>query len=174
MKYKINLLTQKKETLLDRVIYFALNYLRYILVITQIVVIIVFFIKFKIDQDIIDLKEAVSQKEEIINVSRPLLDEAKIIDKKTKEVKLIADEQDTFLASTSYIFSVFPKELFLDKLSISGAQTTLAGLSANPNAIRAFLNRLQADARYKTTTLKSIKKADDGLHFVFELNEYKK
>ena len=68
MKYKINLLLPKEKNWLDKVIYFGLNYLRYILVITQTVIIMVFFYRFKIDQEIVDLKDAVKQKQEIIIV----------------------------------------------------------------------------------------------------------
>ncbi|PJB87766.1 hypothetical protein CO083_05355, partial [Candidatus Roizmanbacteria bacterium CG_4_9_14_0_8_um_filter_34_12] len=64
MKYKINLLLPKEKNWLDKVIYFGLNYLRYILVITQTVIIMVFFYRFKIDQEIVDLKDAVKQKQE--------------------------------------------------------------------------------------------------------------
>ena len=48
MKYKINLITKRKEKAVDKVIYFVMNYLRYILVITQIVVIGVFFYNLKL------------------------------------------------------------------------------------------------------------------------------
>ena len=65
MKYKINLITRRKEKVVDKVIYFVMNYLRYILVITQIIVIGVFFYRFKIDQEMVDLQEAVQQKKEI-------------------------------------------------------------------------------------------------------------
>ncbi|MDO8741626.1 MAG: hypothetical protein Q7J11_00595, partial [Candidatus Roizmanbacteria bacterium] len=61
MKYKINLLEKKETSLLDKLTFFGLNYLRYIIVITQLVVIGVFFYRFQIDQSIIDLKEGVNQ-----------------------------------------------------------------------------------------------------------------
>lgn len=174
MKYKINLLTLKKETLSDRVVYFALHYLRYILVITQIVVIIVFFIKFKVDQEIIDLKESVSQKQEIIAVSKPLIDEAQRINRQIGEISTIVTEQDNLREAFNYILSVFPADLYLSSLSIRGTKFVLTGMSANPNAIRFFLNRLQKDARFESIALKNIQKKDDGLYFSFDLDTYKK
>ena len=68
MRYKINLLEKKELNLLDKLTFFCLNYLRYIIVITQLVVIGVFFYRFQIDQRIIDLKEGVEQKKEIVQI----------------------------------------------------------------------------------------------------------
>jgi len=68
MRHRINLLEKKEQSLLDRLTFFGLNYLRYIIVITQLVVIGVFFYRFQIDQRIIDLKEGVEQKKEIVNI----------------------------------------------------------------------------------------------------------
>lgn len=86
MKYRINLLPQKETPLTEKIVYFALNYLRYIIVITQLVVIAVFFYRFQIDQKIIDLKESVDQKKEILQIVLPLLNQASNIDKKTMAV----------------------------------------------------------------------------------------
>ncbi|MFZ2026464.1 MAG: hypothetical protein WAV30_04220, partial [Microgenomates group bacterium] len=99
MKYKINLLPEKEKDLLDKSIYFVLHYLRYVLVITQIVVISVFFYRFKIDQEIIDLKDELQQKQEIVAVSEPLLKEAEIVDIKTKQTREILVDQARFAES---------------------------------------------------------------------------
>ena len=71
MRYKINLLEKKDIGLLDKLTFFGLNYLRYIIVVTQLIVIGVFFYRFQIDQRIIDLKEAVEQKREIVKIVLP-------------------------------------------------------------------------------------------------------
>src|SRR3989344_8661356 len=96
MKYKINLIPKKEETLGERFLYFASHYLRYIIVITQLVVIGVFFYRFQVDQRVIDLKEAVGQKKEIIEIVLPLLTEATRIDQKQNEIKNIINNQEKF------------------------------------------------------------------------------
>ena len=117
MKYKINLLTIHKEKPLDRVIYFTLNYLRYILVITQIVVIGVFFYRFKVDQEIVDLQDTIDQKKEIVLVSQPMIKLAKQNSFKLGQVEDIVKKQKNFLNSIDYVLSIFP-EKFLLKLII--------------------------------------------------------
>src|SRR3990167_464161 len=116
MKYKINLLGRRKEQPLERLIYFMLHYLRYILVITQIVVIGVFFYRFKVDQEMVDLQEALDQKKEIIQVSQPLIKEAKREAFKLDQARSIITRQLTLIESLDYLLSLFPENLFLTKL----------------------------------------------------------
>ena len=68
----INLFPVSERTFSEKVLYFSLHYLRYIIVLTQITVIAVFFFRFKVDQEIIDLKEKVTQKQEIFKITKPL------------------------------------------------------------------------------------------------------
>lgn len=174
MKYKINLLSIKKEKPLDRVIYFALNYLRYILVITQIVVIGVFFYRFKVDQEIVDLQDSINQKKEIIQVSQPLIKDAKIAAFKLDQVESIVSAQRTSVAATDYLLSLFPEKFFLKKMQISQETISLEGFTQDLQVLKAFLSRLKKEAKFAKIELKNIKKSDLGLEFSFELGQYKK
>ena len=87
MKYKINLIGNKnnKKGVISKLNYFFFNYFRYILVLTQLVVISVLFFRFSIDQSIIDLKESINQQEEVLKAVKPILDETQRVDLKLKE-----------------------------------------------------------------------------------------
>ncbi|QQR63494.1 hypothetical protein IPH70_03205 [Candidatus Roizmanbacteria bacterium] len=87
MTYKINLLSKQEMSLIDKTLYFFLNYLRYILVFTQIIVIGVLFYRFRIDQNIIDLKDSLDQKKEIVQAVKPLLDEAEKVNNQSIAIK---------------------------------------------------------------------------------------
>ena len=97
MKYKINLLEKKDASLLEKMTSFGLNYLRYIIVITQLVVIGVFFYRFQIDQSIIDLREGVDQKKKIAQIVLPLLNEAVKVEKKTLIIEKNIVKQKNFI-----------------------------------------------------------------------------
>lgn len=172
MKYRINLVNEKKERTLDRVIYFALNYLRYILVVTQIVVIGVFFYRFKIDQEIVDLQDSISQKREIIQVSQPLIQEAKNSAYKLNRATSIISSQDTALASIDYILSIFPEKFFLKSLDIAKNSLSIDGVTQDFQSIRSFLNRLKKEAKFKNIELTNIKKTDQGLEFSFKFDSF--
>lgn len=172
MKYKINLLALKKESLLDQVIYFFLNYLRYILVITQIVVIGVFFYKFKVDQAIVDLNESVNQKKEIMTVSQPLIQEVQAVDFKLQQATTITSGQDKTVSMVDYFLSVFPQDLILNTLDINGDGLKTEGVTQNIVTLQSYYLRLKTEHRFKTVDLTSIKKTDAGYDFFLTLSQF--
>lgn len=174
MKYRINLFPQKEKSLLDKIIYFSFNYLRYILVITQIVVIGVFFYRFKVDQEIVDLKDAFSQKQEIMAVSEPLIKEAAAVERKTSFVSTIVSGQQQLKESLVYLFSIFPKKLSLNRLSVSeNGDYLLSGTTNDPNAVKLFFKRLNDDKLFTNVLLNHLTKEQFNFSFSFTLKDYK-
>jgi hypothetical protein len=175
MKYKINLLSKRlnKQSFLKKLNYFTYNYLRYILVITQLVVMSVLFFRFSIDQRIIDLKDEIYQQEEILKSVRPIIVESEIVDFKIKSLKQLISNQDKFKKQIEYILSIFPASAFLSKFSIADTSTVLQGNVLDPNHLQAFYNRLKKEKRYKEVNLGSIKRSEKGFSFMLTLNNFK-
>lgn len=172
MKYDINLIGEKKTTsFVDNLISFFVDYLRYVLVITQLVVIGVFFFRFSIDQSIVDLKESIDQKEEILKTVQPLLVEAKNVDLQLSESQKILQNQAQFSGDFLYLLSVFPESISLNKLSVENSLFVLMGTALNPQDLQAFNARLKREARFATVNLKDIQRDQGGFLFTLELKE---
>ena len=172
MKYKINLMPKKDTPLVEKVFYFALNYLRYIIVITQLIVIGVFFYRFQIDQRIIDLKESVDQKKEIVNIIVPLLDEASRIDKKTIEIEKIINNQTSYSSMIAYLLSVFPETAILTNFESSGDSLKITGVASDPRHLQSFYYLLKKEKKFSSIEFQNIKKVDAGYDFTIALNKY--
>ncbi|HLD26920.1 MAG TPA: PilN domain-containing protein [Patescibacteria group bacterium] len=166
-RYQINLLQQRKkpEVLTDKLIFFALHYLRYIIIITQIIVIGVFFYRFTIDQQVIDLKESVSQKQEIIRTTVPLVNEVRAIETKTTVIKKLIDEQKKFLMHLNYITSIIPESIIISTVSISEQEIALEGKTTDLNSIRSLYERLKKDQKFQTVSLGEVKKDEQIFNF---------
>lgn len=175
MKYSINLIPKKKqqESLVDKVVYFFLNYLRYIFVITQLIIIGVFFYRFRIDQSIVDLKESIDQKEEIIQVVYPLIQEAEKIDTRTKEIRNILAGQTKTEQILDYILSIFPSNIYLNNMILDKDSLKMYGLAQKISQLQVFYLRLQKEKRFEMIDLKDLKKTDDGYTFYLNLNKFK-
>jgi len=169
MKYKINLIAKKQEDFFERIVYFLLNYLRYILVITQIIVIGVFFYKFKVDQEIIDLKETVDQKKEIITISQPLIKEVKAVDFKMNTIETILKDQNKLVDLISYTISNFPQAIRLIKLDISQKELKMEGTTQDINILKSFYMQIKKDNKFKKIDLQNIKKEDFGFSFNMQI-----
>ncbi|MBI2051869.1 PilN domain-containing protein [Candidatus Roizmanbacteria bacterium] len=173
MKYNINLLGKKKPSLADRVVHFLLNYLRYILVITQLVVLGVFFYRFTVDESIVDLRESIEQKRAIIQVVQPLLAEANKINTQAQDSKKILNTQGNFLASFRYVLSLFPQNLVLRKLTISQDKIMLNGIALTPKDLQLFYRKLKKDNRFSRIDLSNIEKKEGVFTFRLELVSFK-
>lgn len=173
MKYGINLVGERKRDLLETVLYFFLNYLRYILVITQLVVIGVLFYRFSIDQSIIDLRETVGQKKEIVKTVNPLVAEVKKVDSQATQIKKIVLQQDSQLKLLNYILSQFPASANLSQFLLDSDKVSLIGSSSNPKDIQLFYTKLKKDGKFASVNLANIQKGESGYSFTLELGGFK-
>lgn len=172
MRYQINLLQEKEKDISGKIIYFALHYLRYILVLTQIVVIAVFFYRFRIDQEVIDLRDELMQKEEIVEVSNSLLQEASGVDIKTREIRDILVKQDSFQQMYAYFLSVFPSDLSIDRLQITENSMEFEAVTGNPAIVKNFLARLNSDKAFATIELGSIRREESQFRCPFRMKGF--
>ncbi len=172
MTYRINLLTKQELSFLDKTLYFFLNYLRYILVLTQIVVIGVLFYRFRIDQNIIDLKDSLQQKREIIEAVQPLLQEAEKVNDQTIAIRKIVHEQSVQTSAIQYLLSTFPQAATLEKLVINENSFDLVGTTIDSRELQLFYARLQQDKRFQTVNLSNIKRGESGYSFTMTLENF--
>lgn len=173
MRYRINLVGERKKDFFEGLLYFFLNYLRYILVITQLVVIGVLFYRFSVDQGIIDLKESVDQKKEIVKTVNPLLTEIKKVDNQATIIKKVVTRQDSQQKLLGYILAEFPASVNLTELLLSSDKLSLLGSSSNPKEIQLFYNRLRMDGKFASVSFSSIKKDGSSYLFTLELKNFK-
>ncbi len=173
MKYSINLLNEKEAPFLEKVMFFFLNYLRYIIIVTQLVVIGVFFYRFQIDQRIVDLKESVDQKKEIAKVVLPLLKEAERIDKRTIEAKAIFRRQQVFSVMLRYFLSQFPASITLINLELNPDSIKATGNAFEAKELQGFYSLMQKDKKFGKVELQTLRKTDFGYSFVLSLSKFK-
>lgn len=173
MRYLINLFPAKEQNTVDKIIYFGFHYLRYILVITQFVVICVFFYRFKVDQDIVDLKDGLQQKQQIVNATQKLLDEVKVVSTKVGNVKTVFAKQETSSTLYSYFFDRLPNTLTLKRFRLSGTSIEVEGVTDDANSVRIFYDSLKSENRFKEIELRNVRKEENGYTFSLRLQDFK-
>jgi hypothetical protein len=169
MKYQINLLPKKEQATVDKITYFALHYLRYILVITQLVAIGVFFYRFKVDQEIVDLKDTLNQKKAIVDNTKMLLSTVEELDGKIGSVKKFYTKQETFHDQTSYVLQKIPSGILTSSLDIGSSDITLSGKSPDIASIRLLYDDLKNEKKFKNVSLSNVNKQGDGFSFNLKL-----
>jgi hypothetical protein len=172
MKYQINLLPKHEQTTIDKITYFALHYLRYILVLTQLVAIGVFFYRFKVDQDIVDLKDTLTQKKAIVDNTKELLDSVKDLDGKISNVKKLYADQDLMGKQYSYYISKFASDVKITSILHDKESINIKGEASDIAAVRLVYEQLREEAVFKTVSLANVNKSDTGFTFDITLAEF--
>lgn len=172
MKYHVNLVSREEMSTVDKTLYFFLNYVRYILVITQLTVIGVLFFRFKIDQSIIDLKDSIDQKKEIIKVFQPSFQEAVKVNTQLTAVQKIINDQTLQNQSIDYLLRRFPRDVFLRRLDLNDGTYTLSGTTLNSQVLRDYYALLRQEKRFKDVELSNIKRDENGYVFTLKVAKF--
>lgn len=174
MRYEINLFPRKEVEIVSKTQYFVSHYLRYILVLTQFVVICVFFYRFSIDQLIIGEKEKLAQKRAIIIATKPLRDEMIKTQKSIKSVQTIFGIQDKWRSKIDYLLSVFPADVTLASLKDEGDTLRFTAVAKSPEIIKKMYGRILADKQFNKVQFGSFTiKNKTEYQFDMVLDQYK-
>lgn len=160
----INLLVKEdfEVSFSGQVLSWALTYGRYIIIITQIVVLSVFFFRFRIDREHTDLKESVTQKQALLESISDLEMEIRNVQGKLSNIKKISQGQDSILKIIRFLQDNSPSDVTFASLSISKDKVSLAAVAGNLKSFSYFLNIIQADKKFTDTTLEDISRKTDG------------
>lgn len=168
-KYSINLLKKSDEDITKKIVYFALYYLRYIVVITATISLGVFFYGILVNTEIVELKEQVNQKEEIIKVTKPIVLKTEEVSEKIANVNSIIKEQEKKQGNINGVLESIPENIILDNFRMENGRLKVSGLSYDYNTVKIFSNRLKKTGLYKVVNIDSLNKDNLGFKFVISL-----
>jgi Tfp pilus assembly protein PilN len=140
----------------------ALTYGRYIIIITQIVVLSVFFARFKLDRDHTDLKETVLQKQALIESISDLEKDIVKTQKKLGNIRQLTKNQDKYIVLIQFLQENIPSDTSFSFLSIRPDKIQF---SATTDTLRSFgylIKKFQQENRFSEATLDDISRKSDG------------
>jgi Tfp pilus assembly protein PilN len=163
-KININLIVKEDlgEALSSQILSWALTYGRYIIIITQIVVLSVFFLRFKLDRDHTDLKEAVTQKQALLESISDLETEIRKLQGKLLHIEQITSDQTNITKVLRFLQDRTPSNTSFSVLSLTTDKISLQATSGNLKSFSFFLSQFQQDKRFSEITLESIQRLADG------------
>ncbi len=124
-QFRFNLLIKKEKAVLAEAVSFLNTYAKYVIVLTQILVLIVFFVKIVLDQTVIDLKETIDQKNEIILTAKEMIDNNNLLALKLIEVEQILKINDYKYQTLKAILANIPKSIKVNSIQLQKGQITI-------------------------------------------------
>lgn len=168
----LNLLpkSELERTVWGRGLKWALSGGRYIVILTEMVVIIAFLSRFKLDQDMSDLGERINGKKSVLEVQSTTEAKFRRVQDKINLAKEVKNEEiekeGIFLALEADV----PPGVRLQNLKIDKNVVTFSAQATSEADLTEFLRRGSLDAKWKEIELTSITAGTQpGVDFIMKL-----
>ncbi len=166
---KINLIPQDPffETPFGKALKWALSVGRYLVIFTELVVILSFASRFSLDRQVTDLNEDLNQKQIIIESFGDL--EAQVKETQSKIEQYEQVEQQSNIADVfPNLSKITPQDIRLDQLAIKLDSISFSGTALSNNSLNIFITNLQLSPDFFNVSVDKIETGDrknPGFHF---------
>lgn len=171
----INLLPQDRfeYSRLGRFLSWALSTGKYLVVATELVVIVAFLARFWLDRTLFDLRELRLQKEAIVDSYSGIYSDFLAVQTRLNAVAKLLDSHKLTADQLLKLKSNSPAGVEYDRISVAGSVVVLRGYVPSTLVFSDLLTRLQSDASLSVTVkmLQISQKRSPGLDFEFEIVE---
>mgnify|MGYP000188554004 CR=1 FL=1 len=159
-KIDLNLLPTEdlEKTPAGRFLKWALTIGRYIVIFTELVVLVAFGSRFWLDRTLSDLRESIKQKQAIIESVKDLETEARSVQGRLQKIgelinsSLKADEILVFLGQ------ITPTDIIYDSLNIDTNRTVISATTFSEASLALFVTNLKNSDRFTDINLESVEK----------------
>lgn len=154
---KINLAPKDPffETTIGKFLNWALHVGRYIVIFTELVVILSFASRFTLDRRVTDLNESIHQKRIIAESYGPLENNFRLAQEKIKSYEQI-EQTNNLVEVFPKLQRVVPKNIQLVDLLVEPNGISLEAVAASNNALNLFINNLQLSPDFSEVTVSRI------------------
>lgn len=160
------------STIIGKVLRWALSAGRYIVIFTELVVIMSFVARFTLDRQVTDLNSSIEQKKQIISAYGTLEEDVRSVQEKIEQYR--QTEQETNIVDTfANLTAVVPDGVVLDQLAIRPTSVTISGRTLSQRAFNYLINNLQLSPKFSNITVGEIKSGDEeesGILFKISLD----
>lgn len=156
----INLLgdAEMEHTPLGRIVGWAVTYGRYIMIGTEIVVLLAFISRFSLDRKLTDLKEEVTQKQDIIEANLPFEHDVRILQEKLAKIKAIAVTPINPYETLVLFQTMLPPGVYLKSFNLAKNVLTVEAIAGSTNSFSQYMINLQSSRRITAIDIGDIKR----------------
>lgn len=162
-KININLLPEDPffKTFLGQTLRWALSVGRYIVIFTELLVILSFLARFTLDRQLTNLNDAIHQKKTVVESYGDLEDQFRLAQAKINQYQQIeqqANISDTFPLLTQ----IMPSGVQLEELIISPQRILMTGSTISQSSLNVLINNLQLSPDFTKISIDKIEANDQG------------
>jgi len=169
-KISINLLPEDPffQTVTGKTLRWALSVGRYLVIFTELIVIISFATRFTLDRKITDLNKIILRQVSTIESYGDLEKKFVLAQGKIAQYAELTKQQN--LTETFALLSaVTPPDVSIEKLAITKERVTISGQAISKVAFNQFINNLQLSTYFSNVTVSKVAAGEKGADYSFQL-----
>ena len=116
---------------------------RVIIVVTELIVLAVFFARFKLDRDLLDLSNSVKTKLEVLATTKSFEKDFRDVQERLEIIREIHDEKTILSVSLNEIIIRIPQEILLDHLAIEKNKATFSAKAPSGTAFAKLIHEIK-------------------------------
>ena len=170
-KKGINLIPQKKKVVdLQEFLNWSVNVGRWIVVLTEFVVICAFLSRFYFDTKLANLFDELNEKKAIVNSAVAFEEDFRSLQNKLKIIKELYAASEQYSTIIRKIIQKVPSEVTFKRFSIEKNKITIEGSAYSERAVSLFVRSLVSDPDFQNIALKLGSSKEDINKIGFTIN----
>ena len=168
----INLLKQDLTTNSpwNRMLHWISSYGRYIMITTELIVLVAFASRFSLDRKLTDLKENIMEKEEILKANVTLEKNIRQTQEKIADVKLLMNQQSTPVEIVTLIQTLMPEGTNLEVLTVQRDSVSAQMMADTARSLSQFAANVSLSKKLTNIEIGKIGKKPNGIQFTMTAN----
>lgn len=153
---EINLLPKDgfSETFGGKILTWALTVGRYIVIITQLVVIVAFLSRFRYDMQLAEIRDEIKNNQEVIASFQDLEEQFRYFQARIKNVEEISNTNSSISGFYQEISQITPKDVYFKSISVSSNNSiSLEGVALSDVGLVTLLNQIKNKPSFTESSL---------------------
>jgi len=171
-KRDIELLPKEEweRTSFGKLLIWTLTVGRYIVIVTELVVILAFLSRFKLDRDLTNLYEEMKEKQARIEAASDFEDDFRFLQKRLAMTEGLEKKQLVTASLIEELSLLIPLDVSLSDLTVAGKEVSLSATALSEQGLAAFLNNLKASDKFENLVISSLSSGSEkGVGIQFSL-----
>lgn len=152
----INLLPHKEASFTQRFLSWSLTAGRAIIIGVELIVLIAFASRFKLDRDLIDLHDKIKQEENVTKSLSPIEQKSRNLQTRLNEISKVNLKATQTISLLQDIPSLVPDSVFLDSLTLQEKGLKITAHSFSGDGLSSFVRRLRMSNKITDITLENV------------------
>jgi len=145
-----------EKTSFGKFLKWLLNVGRWIVIITELIVILAFLSRFKLDRDLTNLNEVVKQKQAIVSASSDFEKEFRFLQKRLSTIEGLKKSQVEADKILELFSQLTPAGIQLSNFNLSGEKISLTASADSEITFAVFLKNLKQEPKLTSLTLNKV------------------